>query len=107
MKGAIIFLIVFALVVVVTFAYVSLPPGETLYNAVLPNTKEFTSQYALAGSNAFVVIVAVFNGVIYAFIAWLIFTLVTMGSRKKDKQNVNVNVTVNNDKSPPPPQPAS
>jgi hypothetical protein len=52
-------------------------------------------------------IISVFNGVIYGFIAWLIFTLLNMG-RKKDKhqniqQIVNVNVEDKKDASPPPP----
>jgi hypothetical protein len=105
MKGAIVFLVVFALLVVVTIAYPTIPPGEMLYNAVLPGTQA-ASGYMIAGTiDAVTAIIAVFNGVIYGFIAWLIFTLATMGS-KKDKQNVNVNVTVNNaPQSPPPPPP--
>jgi len=105
MKGAIVFLVVFALVVVITLAYTSLPPGNAIYQAALPNTEQYTSTYAIAGTNAFALIIAVFNGVIYAFIAWLIFTLANMG-RKKDKnqQNVTVNVINQNPSPPPPPQ---
>jgi hypothetical protein len=107
MKGAIVFLVVFAIVVVITLAYTSIPPGKQIYQAVLPNTEQYTSTYSIAGTNAFALIIAVFNGVIYAFIAWLIFTLVTMG-RKKDKaqniqQVVNVNVGDKQDTTPPPP----
>ena len=103
MKGAIVFLVVFALVVVLTLAYTSLPPGNAIYQAALPNTEQYTSTYSIAGTNAFVLIIAVFNGVIYAFIAWLIFTLATMG-RNKNKNQQHVTVNVNNNKSPPPPQ---
>jgi NADH:ubiquinone oxidoreductase subunit 5 (subunit L)/multisubunit Na+/H+ antiporter MnhA subunit len=101
MKGAIIFLVVFALVVIATLAYTSIPPGKAIYQAALPNTEQYTSTYSIAGTNAFALIIAVFNGVIYAFIVWLIFTLVTMG-KKKDQNQQNVIFNVNNNPSPPP-----
>jgi hypothetical protein len=94
MKGAIVFLVVFALVLFVTVGYTSLPPGKMIYNAVLQNTEQYTSTYMVAGAvNAFSLIIGVFNGVIYGFIAWLIFTLATMGN-KKDK-NVHQTTVVN------------
>ena len=101
MKGAIIFLVVFALVVIATLAYTSIPPGKAIYQAALPNTEQYTSTYSIAGTNAFALIIAVLNGVIYAFIVWLIFTLATMG-KKKDQNQQNVIVNVNNNPSPPP-----
>ena len=105
MKGAIIFLVVFAIVLLATLVYTSIPPGKIIYNAALPNTEQYTSTYIIAGTNAFALIIAVFNGVIYGFIAWLIFTLVTMGKRKnKNQQNVTVNVDNNTTTPPPPPQ---
>jgi hypothetical protein len=105
MKGALVFLAVFAVVVIITLAYTSLPPGNAIYQAVLPNTEQYTSTYAIAGTNAFALIIAVFNGVIYAFIAWLIFTLATWGHRKeKNQQNVVVNVNNQPTSPPPPPQ---
>jgi hypothetical protein len=109
MKGALVFLAVFAIAVVITLGNTSIPPGKLIYDAVLPNT-EAASGYLIGGStiNAVTAIISVFNGVIYGFIAWLIFTIVTMG-RKKDKpqniqQVVNVNVGDKKDNSPPPPQ---
>ncbi len=107
MKGAIVFLVVFAIVVIATLASTSIPPGKAIYDAALPDTAQYTTTYAIAGTNAYALIIAVFNGVIYAFIAWLVFTLVMM-IRKKDKpQNIQQNVTVNvgkdNSPSPPPP----
>jgi hypothetical protein len=104
MKGAIVFLAVFALVLIATLAYTSIPPGEAIYKAALPNTEQYTSTYPIASTNAFALIIAVFNGVIYGFVAWLIFTLATMGS-KKNKNQQNVTVNVNNNTSPPPPPP--
>lgn len=107
MKGAIVFLVVFAIAVVLTLGDTSIPPGQMIYVAVLPGT-EAAAGYLIAGQvDAVSAIIAVFNGVIYGFIAWLIFTLVTMGTRK-DKQHINQNVTVNvggGQTSPPPPPP--
>ncbi|MCW4004757.1 MAG: hypothetical protein NWE95_12685 [Candidatus Bathyarchaeota archaeon] len=109
MKGAIVFLAVFALLVVLTLGNTSIPPGQAIYNAFLPGT-EAASGYLIAGSSvdAVTAIIAVFNGVIYGFVAWLIFTLLMMG-RGKDKrpqniqQIVNVNVGEKKEESPPPP----
>lgn len=109
MKGAIVFLAVFALLIVITLGNTSIPPGKALYDAVLPNT-EAASGYLIGGTvNAITAIIAVFNGAIYGVVAWLIFTLATMGRRKERKQNVqqivNVNVSDKKDESPPPPPP--
>mgnify|MGYP001766517595 CR=1 FL=1 len=112
MKGAIVFLIVFAILVVATLGNTSIPPGQAIYNAVLPGA-EAASGYLVGGQvDAITAIIAVFNGVIYGFIAWLIFTLVMMFTKKEKKENVKVNVTVNNidnrgndPNSPPPPPP--
>ena len=104
MKGAIVFLVVFAIVVFATLAYTSIPPGKAIYTAVLPNTQQYTSTYAIAGTNAFALIIAVSNGVIYAFIAWLVFSLAMMAT-KKDKNKQNVIVNVNNTTPPPSPPP--
>jgi hypothetical protein len=109
MKGAIVFLVVFAILVVLTLGNTAIPPGQMIYNAVLPGT-EAAAGYLINGVDAITVIIAVFNGVIYGFIAWLIFTLLMMGTgKKKDKQNikqiVNVNVNGNPQSQPPPPPP--
>jgi len=95
MKGALIFLVVFAIVLVVTMGNTSIPPGRAIYEAVLPGT-EVAAGYMVGGAvDAVTLIIAVFNGVIYGFIAWLIFTLVMM-MRKKDKpQNITQTVNVN------------
>jgi len=105
MRGAIVFLVVFAIVVVITLGNTNIPPGKLIYDSILPNT-EAASGYLIGGTvNAVTAIIAVFNGVIYGFIAWLIFTLVTMGSRKnKNQQHVAVNVNNNTTSPPPPPQ---
>ena len=94
MKGALVFLAVFAIVLVITLGNTDIPPGRAIYNAVLPNT-EPASGYLVGGSvDAVTLIIGVFNGVIYGFIAWLVFTLLTMG-RKKQHQNIQQTVNVN------------
>ena len=96
MKGALVFLLVFAILVVATLGNTAIPPGQAIYNAVLPGT-EAASGYLVGGQvNAVTAIIAVFNGVIYGFIAWLIFTILMMFIKKEKKDNVTVNVTVNN-----------
>ena len=96
MKGAIVFLSIFAVLVVLTLGNISIPPGQAIYNAVLPGT-EAAAGYLVGGQvDAITAIIAVFNGVIYGFIGWLIFTVLMMATKKDKKQDVNVNVTVNN-----------
>jgi hypothetical protein len=83
MKGAIVFLIVFAIAVVINLGNTAIPPGKIIYDAVLPNT-EAASGYLIGGTiDAVTAIIAVFNGVIYGFIVWLIFTLVFRGRKKQ------------------------
>jgi hypothetical protein len=109
MEGALVFLAVFAILVVLTLGNVDIPPGKAIYQAVLPGT-EAAAGYLVGGQvDAVTAIIAVFNGVIYGFIVWLIFTILMMLFGKKEKKNnVNVNVTVNNNMPgntpPPPPQ---
>jgi hypothetical protein len=95
MKGAIVFLIVFAIAVVITLGNTAIPPGKAVYDAFLPNT-EAASGYLVGGQvDAVTAIIAVFNGVIYGFIAWLVFTLVMMLFKKDKKQNIQQVVNVN------------
>ena len=106
MKGAIVFLVVFAILVVITLGNTSIPPGKSIYDSFLPNT-EAASGYLIGGSvNAVTAIISVFNGVIYGFIAWLVFTLLMMTKKKDKTQNISQTVNVNLDdktQTPPPP----
>ncbi len=65
MKGALVFLIVFAAVLLVTFAAPGIPPGQIIYDAI--GTEETDSP--VLGIGATTLVVAVFNGVIYGVIA--------------------------------------
>jgi hypothetical protein len=95
MKGALVFLAVFAIVLIVTMGNTSIPPGRAIYEAVLPGT-EVAAGYMVGGAvDAVTLIIAVFNGVIYGFIAWLIFTLVMMMQKKEKPQNITQTVNVN------------
>ncbi len=108
MKGAIVFLVVFAIAVVITLGDTGIPPGKMIYDAVLPNT-EAASGYLIGGKiDAITAIISVFNGVIYGFIAWLVYTIIVAATKKDDKkQNISqvVNVNVGDKSSSPPPPP--
>jgi len=95
MKGAIVFLVVFAIAVVITMGNTAIPPGKAIYDAFLPNTQA-ASGYLVGGTvDAVTLIISVFNGVIYGFIAWLVFTLLMMLFKKDKKQNIQQVVNVN------------
>ena len=82
MRGAIIFLATFLLFFVVTLGYNELPPGRQIYDAVA----DAETDYEVLGIPARDLIVAVFNGVIYGVIIWLIYTVLNkvMGSGKRE-----------------------
>jgi len=69
MKGAIIFVIAFVIFLAATLAYPELPPGNIVSNALnIDSTIEWN------GVLVKTLISAIFSGVIYAVIIWLIFT---------------------------------
>ncbi|MFH0897260.1 MAG: hypothetical protein V1850_04350 [Candidatus Bathyarchaeota archaeon] len=93
MKGAIVFLAVFAIFVVVTFGYPSLPFGKQIYSAV----GGVNINYPILGMPITTLVPAVFNGVIYGFIVWLIYSILSgaMGKGKKTpNQTIQQNVTI-------------
>lgn len=71
MRGAIIFVVAFLIFLVATFGYPDLPPGRMIYDAA--NLAE--TDYQVVGISATLLISAIFNGVIYGVIIWLIYTL--------------------------------
>jgi hypothetical protein len=83
MKGAIVFLAVFIIFLAVTLAYPYLPPGRQLYG--LLGIQE--TNYPVLGMPTTTLVSAVFNGVIYGVIAWLIFTIAKKLSKTKKKTN--------------------
>ncbi|MEM3068464.1 MAG: hypothetical protein QXH58_00940 [Nitrososphaerales archaeon] len=79
MRGAIVFLIVFIVFLLATLVYVYLPPGIQLYSLLgVPGT-----EYLVLGVPATTLVSAVFNGVIYGVIAWLIFTFMEKARKTK------------------------
>jgi hypothetical protein len=69
-QGAIVFLAVFVILLLATLALPNIPPGEMLYGLLgVPKT-----DYPVLGVQATNLVTAIFSGVIYGVIAWLIFT---------------------------------
>jgi len=83
MRGAIVFLIVFAVFLVATLGYHDLPPGRQLYD--LFGVEE--SEEPVLGIGVTALVSAVFNGIIYGVIAWLIYTFAEKArkARKPEK----------------------
>ena len=71
--GAIVFLIAFFAMLFATLAAPYLPPGRQIYDSL--GIAE--SDYLVVGIPTTTLVCAVFNGVIYGVIAWLIFTFGT------------------------------
>jgi len=70
MKGAIIFIIAFVIFLAATLVYSELPAGNAISDAMgIDPTVEWS------GFLVRTLVSAVFNGVIYGVIIWLIFTL--------------------------------
>jgi len=78
MRGAFVFLAVFFILLMASLGGSSIPPGHALYGMLgVPETR-----YPVLGIPATTLVIAVFNGVVYGFVAWLIYSL-TLGRRKK------------------------
>lgn len=77
MKGALIFLVSFILFLVITLVYPVLPPGIQIYS-LLGVVK---SAYPVMGIPVTTLACAVFNGVIYGVIIWLIYSMVTKNGK--------------------------
>jgi hypothetical protein len=70
MKGAIVFIITFAIFLAVTLAYPELPVGKTISDSIgIDPTVEWS------GVPVITLTAAIFNGVVYGIIIWLIFTV--------------------------------
>jgi hypothetical protein len=83
MKGALVFIAVFIILLLATLAYSELPPGAQIYDSFnFP-----TTDYQVFGSLPVRTLVsAVFNGVIYGIIVWIIYTVVKRASKPKPQQ---------------------
>ena len=64
---------------IITLAVPSLPPGRLINNALnVPDT-----DYPVLGIGATKLILAIFNGVVFGVIAWLVYSL-TLGRKKTE-----------------------
>ena len=81
MKGALVFLIVFVVFVVITLFVPSIPPGGLIYTAV----GGVDVNYAIVGITVPRLVPAVFNGVIYGVIAYLIYEVYCWVTEKNKK----------------------
>jgi len=70
---------VFFVLLFATLAMSDIPPGKQIYGAL--GVAE--TDYPVLGVSATLLIEAIFNGVLYGIIAWLIFTFGSMAMRKK------------------------
>ena len=82
MKGAIVF-IVFFIAMTALSLYADIPPGKQIYEMLnVPETV-----YPVGGIPATVLIISLFNGIIYGIIAWLVYSIVMAAKRRKKSQN--------------------
>jgi prepilin signal peptidase PulO-like enzyme (type II secretory pathway) len=81
MKGALVFLTVFVVFVVITLFVPSLPPGSYIYYSV----GGVNVNYAIVGITVPRLVPAVLNGVIYGVIAWLIYEVYCWITEKNKK----------------------
>ena len=85
MRGALVFLAVFAIFVIITLGSPTLPPGPSLYG--LLNVP--TTDYPVLGVPATTLAIAIFNGVVYGIIAWLIYTVADRFTRKSKTEKLD------------------
>jgi hypothetical protein len=69
-EGAIVFVITFVVFIAITFAYTELPPGKMISDAM-----GISSTLVWKGFTVRTLLSAIFNGIIYGIIVWLIFGL--------------------------------
>ena len=96
MIGAVIFVISFLAFLVITIGIPTLPIGEMLTQDLLKIPKVDNLVLGIPG---WILINALINGVVYGFIIWLVFSLISkatgIGKKKQSqvvKQTVNVQV---------------
>jgi len=81
LRGVLVFLGVFALVLIVSLGASDLPPGRQIYD--LLGAEE--TDYPILGIPATALVIAAFNGIVYGVIAWLIFSFAERAGKSKPK----------------------
>jgi len=82
MRGALVFLAVFIVVTLISIASPTIPPGLQIYQAL---NVSYTD-YSVGGIPASTLIIAVFNGMIYGVIAWIIYSIADRAMKKEKTQ---------------------
>lgn len=83
-EGAIVFLVAFAIFLAATFAYPELPIGNMISDAIgIDPTIEWNGVLVRTLTSA------IFNGVIYGIIVWLIFTFTRRTMKPKPQQSTS------------------
>ena len=81
MKGALVFLAVFAIFLVITLGVPTLPPGRQIYDAI----GAVETDFEILGVGVPRLVSSVFNGVVYGVIAFLIYSVIVwLGIFKKE-----------------------
>ena len=80
MKGAIVFLAAFLLFLLISLGYSGLPPGRQIYNGIVGAE----SDYLVSGVPITALAIGIFNGVVYGFIVYVVFWLLTSYVFKKE-----------------------
>ncbi len=78
MKGAVVFLIAFAAMTLISLAVPGIPPGKMIYDAIV----DVETDYPVAGIPATTLVAAVFNGIIWGFVVWLVYDLFIARKKK-------------------------
>jgi len=77
-EGAIVFILVFVVFLAITFAYPDIPVGGMISDAIGVDPNLVWNGFTLR-----TLLSAIFNGIIYGIIIWLIFTLVRRTTKSK------------------------
>jgi hypothetical protein len=85
MKGALVFVAVFAIFLLATIAYSELPPGAQIYDS-LHFPAEAATYKVFDTVPGRTLISALFNGVIFGIVAWLIYTIAHRATKPKTQQ---------------------
>jgi ribosomal protein L40E len=84
MKGAIVFLVFFVAMTALTILYADLLPGRQIYEMLdVPET-----DYPVGGIPATVLIISLFNGIVYGIIAWIVYSI-AMAARLRRNESKN------------------
>lgn len=84
MKGALVFLGVFVLVLAATLGAPSIPPGRDIYYAI----GAVDVDYPILGISVATLVPAVFNGIIYGIVVWVAYSILSSATKKQKKELV-------------------